>query len=96
MCLAVRLTPAARADRIDGVAHLADGDAVLAVSVTAPPSENRANVALLQLLARRWKLPRRDLVLVGGAKSRRKLVHIAGDPRDLMPRLQRALTDLRG
>ena len=90
----MRLMPRARADRIDGVARLADGGAALKVSVTAPPVENRANEALLQLLARQWRLPRRDLTLVGGLQSRSKLVHIAGDPTELMPRLQRALADL--
>jgi uncharacterized protein len=94
--LLVRLAPRARADRIDGVAHLADGSAVLKVSVTAPPADNRANEALLQLLARQWNLPRRDVTLVGGAKSRSKLVHIAGNPTELMPRVQRALADLSG
>ncbi len=92
--IAVRLSPRARADRIDGVAHLPDGSAVLKVSVTTPPTENRANDALLQLLARRWDLPRRDLTLVGGRKSRSKVVHVAGDPAPMMQRLDAAVADL--
>ena len=93
MRLAVRLLPRARADRVEGVAQLADGSVVLKVSVTAPPAENRANEALLQLLARQWRLPRRDLTVVGGAKSRNKLIHIAGDPESLIKRLSAALAD---
>ena len=81
--LAVRLLPRANADRIDGVGHLADGSAVLKVAVTAPPADNRANEALLQLLARRCRVPRRALTLLGGATSRNKLIHIAGDPEAL-------------
>jgi uncharacterized protein YggU (UPF0235/DUF167 family) len=54
--------------------------------VTAPPAENRANDALL-LLAREWRLKRRDLSIAGGAKSRNKPVLIAGDPAALMARL---------
>ena len=88
----VRLTPRARADRLDGIAHLADGAAVLKVAVTAPPSENRANDALLQLLAKEWSLPRRDLALVGGRKSRNKIVRIAGEPAALMRRLAAAIS----
>ena len=88
----VRLTPRARADRLDGIAHLADGAAVLKVAVTAPPSENRANDALLQLLAKEWSLPRRDLALVGGRKSRNKIVRIAGEPAALMRRLASAIS----
>ena len=87
MRLSVRLTPRASADRIDGIVRDADGAAALKVSVTTPPAENRANDALLQLLARQWRLPRRDLTLIAGAKSRNKTVHIAGDPDALLARL---------
>ena len=64
------------------------------VSVTAPPAEGRANDALLALLAKEWRLPRRDLTLVGGGKSRNKTVHIAGEPRLLLNRLAAALAAL--
>ena len=94
MRIAVRLTPRARADRLDGVAHLADGAAVLKVSVTAPPSENRANDALLQLLAKEWGVPRRDLAIVGGHKNRNKIIGVAGDPALLLKRLAAALASL--
>jgi uncharacterized protein (TIGR00251 family) len=89
--VAVRLSPRARADRVDGVVRLADGAAVLKVSVTAPPAEGRANDALLQLLAKEWDLPRRDLAIVGGQKSRSKIVRIAGEPARLLKRLGAAL-----
>jgi uncharacterized protein len=85
--VAVRLSPRAGADRLDGVARLADGRAVLQVSVNAPPFEGRANEALLRLLAKEWRLPRRDLALAAGGKSRRKSVHVAGDPAALLARL---------
>ena len=90
----VRLTPRARQNRLDGIARLADGTQVLQASVSAPPEEGRANEALLQLLAREWHVPRRDLVLVGGLKSRRKLVRVAGDARTLMARLEGLLAAL--
>ncbi|HWB50707.1 MAG TPA: DUF167 domain-containing protein [Stellaceae bacterium] len=80
--LAVRLTPRARAARIDGV----EGG-MLKVAVTAPPADNRANDALLRLLAQKWRLPRTTLSIVAGARSRNKVVHIAGDPAVLMARL---------
>jgi uncharacterized protein len=90
--VAVRLTPRARADRLEGTAQLADGAAVLKVSVTAPPSEDRANDALLQLLAKEWDLPRRDLAIVGGRKNRNKIVRVAGEPAALMQRLAAAIS----
>jgi uncharacterized protein len=90
----VRLTPRSRADRIDGIARLADGAAILKVSVTAPPVDDRANDALLRFLAGTWGLPRRDLALVGGLKSRSKIVRIAGEPTALLKRLGAALASL--
>lgn len=86
MRLTVRLTPRARSDRIDGVA-----DGMLRVAVTAPAAENRANDALLRLLAREWRLPRTALSISVGARSRNKLVHIAGDPGELTSRIEALL-----
>jgi uncharacterized protein (TIGR00251 family) len=80
--LSVRLTPRAGRERIEGIVAGA-----LKVSVTAPPSENQANEALLRLLATEWRLPRRDLSIVQGTKSRNKTVRIAGDPVGLLARL---------
>lgn len=89
MRVAIRLTPRARHERIEGIASGA-----LKVSVTAPPAENQANDALLRLLAREWRVPRRDLTIVAGAKSRNKLVHIAGDPAELLRRISEAVAAL--
>ena len=80
--VAVRLSPRARAERIEGMVAGA-----LKVSVMAPPVENQANEAMLRLLAREWRLPHRDLSIAAGAKGRNKLVHIDGNPAELMARL---------
>ena len=72
--VAVRLTPGAKADRVLAIAATAEGKRVVKASVTAPPEDGRANEALLQLLARAWRLPRRDLAIVAGAASRHKTV----------------------
>ena len=92
--IAIRLTPRGRADRIEGIAHRTDGPPMLKVSVTAPPAENRANAALIELLAREWRLPKRVIAIVGGAKSRDKTVHIAGDPAALLRRIEPLLAAL--
>ena len=92
--VAVRLTPRGRADRIDGIARLADGTPVLKASVGAPPEAGRANEALLRLLASEWGLARRDLSLAAGPRSRNKSVHIAGDPTVLAERIGAALAAL--
>jgi uncharacterized protein (TIGR00251 family) len=80
--LAVRLTPRASVERIGGVAG-----GMLKVAVTAPPAENQANEALLRLLAKELRLPRRNLSIVLGARSRNKIVQFAGDPAELTARL---------
>ena len=48
--------------------------------MTAVPEGGKANAALLKLLAKTWKLPKTSLTIASGATSRRKVVHIAGDP----------------
>ncbi len=85
--MAVRLTPGAKADRIQGVASAAGGARVVKASVRAPPEAGRANEALLQLLARAWQVPRRNLAIVAGTASRSKTVHVTGDPQALAERL---------
>jgi uncharacterized protein (TIGR00251 family) len=85
----VRLTPKAARDRIQGVVRDADGMAALKVAVTAPPEKGKANVALVKLLAREWRVPKSDLTLIAGHRDRRKVVHLTGDP----DRLAAALAD---
>lgn len=85
--VSVRLTPRARAERIDGIAVDADGKPVLKAAVTAPPEKGRANAALLALLAKEWRLPKSSLTVAAGASGRRKQVAVAGDPKELMKRL---------
>ena len=92
--VSVRLTPRGRGDRIDAIAHLADGTPVLKASVGAPPEDGRANEALLRLLAAQWGIARRDLTLAAGARDRLKSVLIAVDPAGLLARLGTALAGL--
>jgi uncharacterized protein YggU (UPF0235/DUF167 family) len=75
-----RLTPRASQDRLIGLVRLADGKPVIAVKVRAVPEHGKANLALLQLLARALALPASQLSLVGGASSRLKTIAIDGEP----------------
>jgi uncharacterized protein (TIGR00251 family) len=83
----VRLTPRGRTDRIEGIVTAAGNRSAVKVSVTVPPSEGRANAALIELLATEWRVSKRDIAIVGGLKSRNKLVHIAGEPAVLLARI---------
>jgi uncharacterized protein (TIGR00251 family) len=50
----------------------------LKVAVTSPPVDGAANAAVIELLARSLKRPRRDLEITSGAGSRQKTVHVSG------------------
>ncbi len=83
VAVTVRLTLKASENTIRGIARDAAGAAHIKAAVTAPPENGKANAALLKLLARTWKLPKTSLTIAAGAGSRRKVVHIAGQPADL-------------
>ena len=71
--LAVHAQPGARRTEVAGL----HGDA-LKVRVAAPALEDRANEALVEFLAKRFGVARRDVTLVSGAKSREKRFEIRG------------------
>jgi len=95
--VAIRLTPKASRNAIAGVAESgqgsgqgsSQGEAVLKVMVTAVPEAGRANEALIKLLAKEWGIAKSSISLIAGATDRNKILHIAGDPVDLMVRLSR-------
>jgi uncharacterized protein len=94
--VSIRLSPRAKADRLLALTATAKGGHAIKASVTAPPEGGRANEALLQLLARAWHLPRRDLAIVAGTASRNKTIGIAGDPHRLLTKLAGELASLPG
>ena len=95
LLVSLHLQPGASRERIDGVARLDDGAAVVKVRVGAPPEGGKANAALIRLLAKTWKLPRSSLSLVTGQTARRKTLLIAGDAAALRSDLEAWLAGLR-
>jgi uncharacterized protein len=85
--VAIRLSPGAKTDRLIGIAAAAQRCQVLKASVTAPAEGGRANEALLQLLARAWRLRRRDLSISAGLTSRNKIVQLVGNPQQLIDKI---------
>jgi len=69
----VRAHPGARRNAVTGV-H----DGALKVSLTTPPTDGRANLALIAFLAELLGVPRARVTLLTGATSRTKSLHIAG------------------
>ena len=73
---AVRLTPRAGANSVDGVGE----DGALRVRVAAIPVGGAANEALCRLLAREIGVSRGVVRIVAGATGRRKLAEADVDP----------------
>lgn len=86
--VAVRLTPKASRERIEGLAPEAGGGVALKVSVTAVPEDGKANAALVKLLAKAWRVPKSSMDIVQGATDRRKVLLITGDADELRQRLE--------
>ena len=83
--LAIRLTPGAKQNEIDG--FLEDG--TIRIRLTAPPVEGKANSALIEFLSRVLGVRRADIEIVAGEKSRNKLVTISDiDAATVQERLQ--------
>ncbi|MFA7255336.1 MAG: DUF167 domain-containing protein [Candidatus Omnitrophota bacterium] len=56
------------------VEQAADGS--LRVFVKAPPQEGRANEAVIEALAAHFKVPKSRVAIVGGFKSKQKIIEI--------------------
>lgn len=69
----VRVVPRSGRAGVDGVR-----DDALLVRLAAAPVEGAANAELVELLARTFGVPRRDVTLVSGARSRGKRIRIEG------------------
>jgi uncharacterized protein (TIGR00251 family) len=77
--LRVRLTPKSKRDAVDGIEQTGEGPA-LKVHVRAPPEKGKANAALVETVAGWLGVPKSSVDIVGGGKSRNKLLTIAGEP----------------
>jgi uncharacterized protein (TIGR00251 family) len=85
--LPVRVHPGAKHDAINGT-H----DGALKVSLTTPPTDGRANAALIEFLADRLNVPRARVTLLTGAASRTKTLRIVGLTQNEVE--EKLLTDL--
>ena len=85
--LAVRLTPRAARDGVDGIA--ADDKPLLKIRLTAPPVDGEANAALIAFLAKALCIRKADIVIRSGHASRTKLLLLAGDSAALAAKLAR-------
>ena len=89
--LAVRLSPRASRNAVEGVVTGADGRAVLSIKLNAPPVDGAANEALGRFIAEGLGLARSAVVIKSGHTARQKLLRIAGAPPDLLHRFDKWL-----
>jgi uncharacterized protein len=83
----VKLTPRARRAGIEGIAGepgVGGERPVLKLRVTAPPEDGKANAAMIELLAKSWRLPKTAFTIVSGETQRLKRVHVRGTPASLL------------
>jgi len=71
--LSIRVIPRAPRTRVDGMR----GDAIL-IRLAAPPVDGAGNDALVAFLSDTLKLPRRNITIIAGEKSRDKRVAVTG------------------
>jgi len=71
--ISVRVMPRSNRNAIEG-----ERQGALAIRLTAPPIDNRANDSLRHLLAERLNVPVSAVRIVSGKKGRIKRVEIAG------------------
>ncbi len=90
--LALRLTPRASKNGVDGIVADAEGRPLLKLRLVAPPVEGAANDALIAYLAKTLSLRKADITIRSGETSRVKILHLAGDPAVLLPKLDAWLT----
>ncbi len=69
---------------------------MLKAAVTAPAEDGRANQAVIDLLARAWRLPRSAFAVTRGATHRNKVLSVDGEPEVLAGRINEWLKGFAG
>jgi hypothetical protein len=85
--LALRLTPRASRNGVDGIGEDAEGRPLLKLRLVAPPVEGAANTALIAFLAKSLSLRQADITIRSGETGRVKILHLAGDSATLLHKL---------
>lgn len=84
---AVRVSPRASRQAVEGVIRDADGAKMLKIAVNAPPDDGKANQAVLGLLAKTIGIAKTRLSLVSGATGRKKIIRLDAVDAALLTRL---------
>jgi uncharacterized protein (TIGR00251 family) len=85
--LALRLTPRASRNGVDGIVEDTEGRPLLKLRLVAPPVEGAANEALIAFLAKTLSLRKADITIRSGETSRVKILHLAGGSSAILQKL---------
>ena len=66
------------------LAEDSSGQAWLKTYVTAVSEEGKANQALIDLISKEWKLPKKNLEIISGYTTRQKIVRVLFVPFDVL------------
>ncbi len=79
-----KIIPRASRNEIVGIE-----DGVARIRVTSPPVDGKANKAVTELLSKQLDVPKKNIRIVSGEKSRNKRIRILGISADEFLRLMR-------
>ena len=68
-----RIIPRASRNEIVGIEN-----GVARIRVTSPPVDGKANKAVTELLSKQLDVPKKDILIVSGEKSRNKKIRVYG------------------
>lgn len=71
MKIRVKVKPNAHQEQVEIMA-----DSTYLISVKEPPIENKANQAVIKVLADYFRIPKSKITIVAGLKSRRKIIEL--------------------
>jgi uncharacterized protein (TIGR00251 family) len=71
MKIQVKVKPNSRTEEVSQ-----EGDSFI-IKIKEPPKEGRANRAVIELLAKHFRLPRSQVRILSGLKSKNKVIEIA-------------------
>ena len=94
VALAVRVSPRASKNSIDGIRTDADGTERLVVKVTAPPDKGKANAAVIKLLAKATGVAPGQITVTAGETSRSKTIVLKGETKAIMDQIGKNLREL--
>ncbi len=77
--LNVRLAPKSSKNSINKIEEDADGNGVIKISVTTVPEKGKANKALIDLLSKELKIPKKSFSIISGETDKNKKILIDSD-----------------